>query len=157
MEEIREDNKIRLFKCLDMTPHHTAGDLLYLPFSKSEFCVWVDEPCYKVDLRMIENSPKHYEEIFFNHKVGDEYHFISSDGRIISDYFLAQKHANLIRFGNGFKTIEEAEWASEQLRKFFQEKGQVLTNRDFLQIIQWIQETENTSNVIQKIRDRYVV
>lgn len=137
-------------------PQHTAGDLIYLPHPKSDYFLWVDEPCYRVDLWVVENSPNDFEEVFIDYSVGDEIHFINMLGQVVSDYFHAPKHAKLVRNGNAFKSLEEAEWINEQVRKFLQEKGHVISQRDVMQMIQWIQD-DTKAVAIQKIRDRYLL
>ena len=153
---ITEDNSIRIFKALKDSTHHKSGEFLYLQHKTHDYCMWVDEPYFKVDLWAIENSPQEYEEVFNTFGLGDPIHFISMTGSVISDYFLAAKHANLLRTGNGFSTIEEAEWINEQIRKLFMENGEVLLPTNFEQIIDWIHNLDK-NEAIKNIREKYLV
>jgi len=100
-------------------PFHSKGELL---IKSGTYYIWeVGAPStqYALPVEIVENSEEWFEEAFPNWAQNEPCWFVTFNGLIAHDYFKRTEHSSLARFGNLFKSKEDAEIAQAKLSEIF--------------------------------------
>lgn len=111
---------MQYYKLLQDMPFHTKDELLV---KSGPFYIWETGPAYQqyaLPAEMVENCKEWFEEAFPNWSQNEPCWFITMNGIIANDYFDREKHSSYARFGNMFKSKQDAEIAFSKISEVFQ-------------------------------------
>lgn len=113
---------MQYYMLLKDMPFHSKGELLVKSMTANVYIWETGTPVqqYAMSAEIVENNSDWFEEVFPNWTQNEPCWFLSFNGMIIHDYFDRAKHSTFTRFGNMFKSKEDAEIALEKIKPIFQ-------------------------------------
>lgn len=111
---------MQFYKLLQDMPHHKAGELLVKTNTAYVWEIGSPHEQYALGAEIVENTPEWFEETFPNWVQNEQCWFLSFNGLVVRDYFDRNKHSAIARFGNLFKSAEDAEVMLEKVKQILQ-------------------------------------
>lgn len=111
---------MQFYKLLKDMPHHKAGSLLIKTNTAYIWETGAPNEQYALGAEIVENNEEWFEETFPNWVQNEPCWFLSFNGLVVRDHFDRNQHSTLARFGNLFKSAEDAELMLEKIKQVFQ-------------------------------------
>ena len=108
---------VKHYKLLKDMPHHPKGDLLTWAGVSSNVYIWEYGVQYAIPAEVVENTEDWFEEAFPEWVQNEPCWYLTLNGIVAKDYFRREDHSTLYRFGNLFKSENDANLALAQIQR----------------------------------------
>jgi hypothetical protein len=106
---------VKYYEILKDMPHHVKGDLLTWTGQNSNVYIWEFGEQYSLPAEIVETTEDWFKEAFPEWIQNEPCYYITLNGIVAKDYFRREDHSTLHRFGNMFKSEQDANLALSQI------------------------------------------